>query len=707
MERDLVVLSANVHNYLKADKRVKVSLTLDGGPLELVREIPVELGLEEPATEPSLWITVPKDGERRVDWVVRVLRPGAASVTMTAQTDEESDAVQMQFPALVHGVEKFEVQAGVMKTSDGERVVTLTLNLPEERRRGATELNLQLTPSLAAIALDALPYLADYPYGCIEQTMSRFLPTVLVARTLTDLGLDLEELGTRAELYARELEASAGSQRQPDSAYTYPKGMPGSFDAGELASRMYLRRARGPIFDADALSKMVKTGLARIYRKQHSDGGWGWWHNDLSDPYMTAYVCYGLHVARDAGWDIKDDALERGFQFLIRAIKEDDNLHRMAYLASVVTLRGSVDDEVESIISDRLYRNRMKLTPYSQALLALALKQIAETDKARVLVDNLENTAHIDRENGTCNWRSGRTRWWWHWWDNPVETNAAVLRAYLAVRPDGELAPMMVKWMVNNRRGNHWSSTKETAMAVYALADYIRVSKELAPDYTITVNLDGKVERTYRVNRENSLFFDNRFIVGDEVLGDGPQTLTITVRGTGTLYYAAYLKYFSLEEDIKGGGNEIFAKRRYFKLTPRLVAKTAHGRSWQELTYDREELPSGAQVQSGDMIEVELVIESKNDYEYLVFEDMKPAGCEPIALRSGAGEGAGVYSYMELRDEKVAFFISNMPQGTRAVRYRVRAEIPGSFHALPTNGYSMYAPDVRCISDEWRLGISD
>ena len=118
-------------------------------------------------------------------------------------------------------------------------------------------------------------------------------------------------------------------------------------------------------------------------------------------------------------------------------------------------------------------------------------------------------------------------------------------------------------------------------------------------------------------------------------------------------------------------------------------------------------LPSGALLKSGDMIEVELVLDAKNDYEYVVFEDMKPAGCEPVEVRSGPGEGAGVYSQMELRDEKVAFFISHLPQGTRAVRYRLRAEIPGQFHALPTNGYAMYAPEVRCLSDEWRGGIAD
>ena len=717
MERDLVALSANVHNYLKSDKRVKVSLKLDGGTLELVKDVPADLNLKNAATESELWLEVPKDSEKRVDWVVRVVRSGTATIRMTGQTDEESDAVEMNFPVLVHGAEKFVVQSGVLRDVKGSQTAKLTLTVPKERRRGATELNLQLTPSLAATTLDALPYLADYPYGCIEQTMSRFLPSVVVARTLTDLGVDLKDLEKRYKAYSSETKESAGSTPRAESAYTYPKGMPGSFNAQELASRMYLRRGHNPIFDTEELKSMVEAGLARIYNMQHSDGGWGWWQNDNSDPYMSAYVCYGLYTARQAGWKIKDEVLERGFQFIIQSLKEDDNLHRMAYLASVATLRGSVDDKVKAIISDRLYRNRIKLTPYSQALLALALKQSGDTDKAKIMVDNLQNTANIDKENGTANWmpqqdgwlasRSLGGGWWWHWWDNPIETNAAVLRAYLAVYPDGELAPMMVKWMVNNRRGNHWQSTKETAMAVYALADFIRIKKELAPDYTITVDLDGKVQRTYKVNRENALIFDNRFIVGDEIIGDGAQTLTINVKGNGTLYYSTYLKYFSLEEDLKGAGNEIFVQRRYFKLTPRLETKKAGERAWQELTYDRSELPTGAQLQSGDLIEVELILDSKNEYEYLVFEDMKPAGCEPVEVRSGAGEGAGVYSYMELRDEKVAFFISHMPQGTRALRYRLRAEIPGRFHALPTNGYAMYAPDVRCLSDEWRVGIKD
>jgi uncharacterized protein YfaS (alpha-2-macroglobulin family) len=118
-------------------------------------------------------------------------------------------------------------------------------------------------------------------------------------------------------------------------------------------------------------------------------------------------------------------------------------------------------------------------------------------------------------------------------------------------------------------------------------------------------------------------------------------------------------------------------------------------------------LSSGDALQSGDLIEVELFLESKNDYDYLAFEDIKPAGCEPVELRSGGREENGLWSQMELRDQKVAFFLPELPQGTHTLTYRLRAETPGRFHALPTNGYAMYAPDIRTLSDEFELAIGD
>src|SRR5262249_44628216 len=122
--------------------------------------------------------------------------------------------------------------------------------------------------------------------------------------------------------------------------------------------------------------------------------------------------------------------------------------------------------------------------------------------------------------------------------------------------------------------------------------------------------------------------------------------------------------------------------------------------------YDREELPNLAQLKSGDLVEIELEIDSKNDYEYILFEDMKAAGFEPMEVRSGYN-GNDMGAYVEFRDERVCFFVRSLARGKHSVAYRVRAEIPGTFSALPTKASAMYAPELKANSDEIKMKIED
>ncbi len=125
------------------------------------------------------------------------------------------------------------------------------------------------------------------------------------------------------------------------------------------------------------------------------------------------------------------------------------------------------------------------------------------------------------------------------------------------------------------------------------------------------------------------------------------------------------------------------------------------------MTFERVPLKLGDAVTSGEQIEVVLNITTKNVYDYLAFEDMKPAGCEPVELRSGGRWAGGLCANLELRDEKVVFFIGLLEQGTHTLRYRLRAETPGVFHALPTTGFAMYAPEIRAISDVMHLRVEE
>ncbi|MBI3096887.1 MAG: hypothetical protein HYY93_01375 [Planctomycetes bacterium] len=682
-ERDEVSLSAIVHNYLASDTPVQVTMQSIGESLEIPGALSREAGVY--VTSPTS-VTVARDGEARVDWVVKVRQPGWAKITMTAQSPAESDAVYMEFPVYVHGIEKFVAWNGSIRNepSSGPAANTaeVKFDVPKDRRVSSTELEIVLSPSIATSMIEALPYLIDYPYGCVEQTMSRFQPAVAVRKTLRDLGLSLEEIGKRRE----ELATGYGVE--------------------------YEGRMRNPVFSTRMLDHAIAASVARLSAFQHGDGGWGWWREGNSDPYMTAYVANGLIEAREAGVSLDAGMIRRAFEYLKRTVDDETDPHRLAYEYAVLAhgLGEGKDSPIQSSEVNlkrllELYNGRDDLTDYAKALVALTYSKLGDVAKAQTICRNLEDFVKVDAAAGTAHWgREGGG--WWYWYNDDIETNATILRAYLEVQPANPHVAPLARWLLNNRRGLRWKSTKDTAFAVNALCEYVKATGEINPDMTLTVLLDGKELRKVRVTKENLFAFDNRVILRSDAVGDGPHTLTFRKEGEGTLYYGAYLKYFTLEEDITAGGSEISLQRTYTRLIPKKVKKIVDEKEVEALDYDRIPLQPGEVLTSGQELEVQIRVKCNEPYEYLVFEDPKPAGCEPVELVSGSRWGSLVQN-MELRDEKVVFFVGLLPKGEHTIAYKCRAEIPGEFHAMPTQGSAMYAPRVRGTSDETRIRIQD
>lgn len=713
VERDEVVLSANVHNYLSASKSVTAELIFPAAQLSPLAQD----GTPKPDKDGNIHIviksTVDAKGEHRFDWPVKVLKQGLARVTVKALTDEESDAMQLAFPVLVHGINKMVAQGGSYRVADnGTR--ELKLDLPTEIDPEQTKLEITLSPSLSGVMIDALPYLAGYPYGCVEQTMSRFYPSVLVRDTLKKMGTDLETVGKqRKQMFAADLKNRFGHDHDP-------------------------------VFDSDELDRMVRAGLQRLANFQHDDGGWGWWHDDDSSPFETAYVIQGLKAARDAGVNVDGNLFSRGVNYLENSVQHELNkpedkrelgdVTTQAYLAYILTLNDRISTPEQIKWLDTLYEKRGDENNYGKALLALTFKLRKQDDRATLLLQNILQFAERDDSNETA-WIRTPEAGWWFWWNNDIETNAWVLKAMVAVDPKNDLAPRIVKWLMNNRKnGTYWRSTRDSAQVIAAMVDYMQASGEGNPNYTLTVKLDGEPVKDIKITKDNFFTFDNRVALYGLQVKPGPHTITLEKQGAGALYYSAYLTYFTKEEDIKGAGNEIGITREYYLLKPKTESVVAqpHQTSpgwfgWpstpppaaqkkpEDATghvelrsgFDRVPLHNGDAVTSGEQIEVVLKIHSKNTYDYLAFEDMKPAGCEPVDVRSGGRFAGGLCPNVELRDEKVVFFIGLLEQGDHILRYKLRAETPGTFHALPTSGFAMYAPEVRAISDEMRLKIED
>lgn len=686
VERDKVVLSAIAHNYLDKEKTVRVRL--ESSPELALLAAAVDDVMEKtspPAQARELDVVVPPGGEKRVDFLASCLRPGEVKLLAQALTDSESDALEKTYPVIEYGAEKLLAQSGVVRsTTEGEQSLRVHVEIPEAIRAGSARLTVKLSPTIGGVVLEAIPYLIDYPYGCTEQTMSRFLPAALASRTLKKVGVDLASL--------RKIDASDPSTR-----------------------RRLERFRKNPVYDSKELERVVAAGLRRLADFQQADGGWGWWKNDSSNPYLTAYVVSGLATARDAGVAAPAGMIERGVGFLANQVVRPEAVRRYPWLAAedssllVYMLyavgRAEPARLAQPAIKARLrksYEDREELNDYSRALLVLVLNQAGLREETQIALDNLKDRARIDAQTETASW--GDDSGYYYWYQSGTEATSFSLKALLAVEPSSPLVVQAVNWLVRHRSGTRWFSTKDTALVCDALGEYLATSGELDPDVEYRVEMAG-VSKTVRVNRDNLFSFDGEIELAGDAVGPGRKEIVLTKKGRGNLYWGAYATFFTKEDRIAEAGSEIHVRRAYERLTPREVEKTrqvydrASGKpvaeKYKEIEYDRSPLEEGDKLESGDLVEVVLDIEAKNNFEYLLFEDPKPAGCEATELRSGYAWGNGLGSHMELRDERVAFFATYLNQGKHRIAYRLRAEIPGEFHALPARAECMYAPLVR------------
>ena len=505
--------------------------------------------------------------------------------------------------------------------------------------------------------VDALPYLVDYPYGCTEQTLNRFLPTVVVQKVLLHSGVDLESLRKKsANLNAQELG-----------------------DAGKRAER-WNRFKHNPIFDSAEVDRMVRSGVDRLVSMQNSDGGWGWFsgYGCRSYPHTTATIVHGLGLAERNSVALPHGVLEKGIDWLKRYQVEEVEKLRLAatkpkdkkwksspdHLDAIVLLtlaELNVQDKNSRAMVDFLDRDRAKLAPYSLGMLALAADYLKNNKvRDRGSFETWSNFLLEDNENQTA-WLGIPESYRWYWYGDRFETQTAFVKLLCRSRPESPVLPRLVKYLINHRTyGTRWNSTRDTAAAIEAMAEYLKVTGQLRPDMTVTVLVDSKELKKVRITPETLLTFDDRLVLEGESLASGNHKIEIRKEGTGPLYYNAYMTNFTKENPITAAGLEVRVARRYYRLEPVEKELSDVGSSGQLLgrkveKYRRVELSNLAELSSGDLVEVELLLESKNDYEYLMLTDPKPAGFEPVELRSGYN-GNQLGAYVEYRDERTVFF---------------------------------------------------
>ncbi len=493
-EGDEITLPVLVRNYTDAAQRVKVSLQAQGAQI---------------ASSGDGEVSVAPKGEARVEYRLRI--PGGANAVLTAkaQTTGESDALELTIPIEPYGLKRTFGQQTRMDGAGGSQ--NFSYSFPASALPGNRFVTVHLTPSAAGAVFGALEYLISYPYGCTEQTMSSFLPNVMVTQAMKELKL-------------------------------------------------------GANIDEKDLAKKVRAGLERLYSYQHDDGGWGWWKGDASDPFMTAYVATGLKLAATAGYKVDDWRAQQAAKALVAMLGGTGKIapDARAYALYAIALH----DKPAPALTDAIWAQRDSMTSFGWALLGLTFQHLKDSRAADV-ASHLISSAQVEGEQ--AHWVSGRDPMLDFDLDNSHEATAFAVKFLAQAQPQSPLIDQAALWLVTHRdQGYYWSTTKKTAFVIYGLTDVLKRSGELKPDYSVKVSVDGREVLSRAFSAEDAL---SPQPVKIRVPLDGSKSrpaVTIARSGKGRLYVSQFWEYRSTGAEAERtvpAGYPLKINRNYYRLT--------------------------------------------------------------------------------------------------------------------------------------------
>ncbi len=420
---DLSVRPVLPRFFVTGDRAEIATIVQNATSKAIEADVSIAAGLTiDSATEQS--IAIPAGGEVRIPWTVTALAGTQVKVRMEARAGALFDAREDVLLLYAFATPETMATAGRISAPGLQQEV---VQLPYDFDPTQGELTVQIDGSLTAAAQGALDYLEHYPYECVEQTVSRFLPNVLTYQALVEMGLTGPEL-------ERELSAQVGVATQ------------------------------------------------RLYNEQHYDGGWGWWISDASDAYLTAYVLQGMLEAYRAGFTVDTDVIDRAAAHLREALptitqnSPQWEANRFAYeltvLGEYVSLVPDAESEGELGRATTLFRQRDRLGTYGKALLVTALGLLEPQEDSRVstLLADLAGDA-IQSATGT-HWEEAEPDY--RNMNTDVRTTAMVLWAMARHMPDSEMLPGAVRWPDGRSKESYWESTHTTSWALMALIASMR-----------------------------------------------------------------------------------------------------------------------------------------------------------------------------------------------------------------------------------------
>ncbi|TCD00557.1 hypothetical protein EZ449_20580 [Pedobacter frigidisoli] len=648
------------------------------------------------------------NGNQSLKWSL-IIPSGIGAITykLIAQSGDYSDGEEMTIPVLPNNMLVTEsmpinVRGGMNKTFTMDKL----LNSGDSKTLKNQSLTFEFTSNPVWYAVQALPYLMEYPYECAEQTFSRFYANSF-ATGIINSSPKVKTVFESWKHVDNGVALLSNLEKNPALKSILLEETPWVRNAENETER---KKRLAVLFDLNRMTYELKANFEKLENMQFSNGSFPWFSGMQEDRYITQHITLGLGQLQHLKL-VDEKAFPKLNQMLSKSISYlDDKLvvdykdalknkitstylptHYLYARSYSIQKNANLDFVkaqqyfIKRIISDWKY-----MQPYQLAQSALILERNGNHTEAMKIINLLKQTAQQSDEMGMY-WPKNQNGWWWY--QNPIETQALLIEAFDEVAKDTKSVEEMKIWLLKNKQTNDWKTTKATAAASYALLmrGYDLLNESATPEILI----GGKTFAQLGISespKEAGTGYEKVVILGKDIK---PEMAKVQIKNNNkTVSWGAYYwQYFEQLDKITSAATGVKINKQLF-----LQKQTEKGNLLTPLTATNVLSP-------GDLIKVRIEIFCDRDMEYIHLKDMRSSGFEPVNVISQYKYQDGLSYYESTKDASTNFFISYLRKGTYVFEYPLRVTHSGNFSNGITTLQSMYAPEFTTHSAGVRVTV--
>jgi len=566
-------------------------------------------------------------------------------------------------------------------------------------------LTLEYTQNPAWYAVQALPYMMEFPYECSEQVFSRYYANSLATNLVNTMPGIKKVFDNWKNTNSAELLSNLEKNQELKAILI--EETPWLQDATNESEQ---KKRIALLFDLNKMSNELDLNLDKLQKKQLGDGGFPWFGGDKSDRYITQHILEGIGQLYHLNIVATDTAQLRtvannGLNYMDNALMDDYNHYKKLNIKlgpdylSEIEIHGwfvrsyyakrPVGDALKPVFDDYMKRAvaGWKLRGiYEQGMIALTLRRNNRADVAKMIERSLLETAQQSDEMGMY-W--GKNQLGYFWYQSPVETQCLLIELFTEAGNIKAVDEMKI-WLLRDKQTNNWKTTKATAAACYALL--LRGSDWVADEGISQIKLNNQPLEQLKPEIKADAgtgYFKTSWV--DEQVKPELGKVSINNQGKTISWGAMYWQYLENLDKITPSKTDIQLQRKYF-----IQQQTDNG---PVLTA----VDATHQPKVGDLLKVVVYLKAGRDYEYVQLKDMRPSGTEPVDALSAYKYQDGLFYYQVTKDVATNFFISYLNKGNYVFEYSLRVAQPGNFSTGISSVQSMYAPEFNAHSEGGRM----